>query len=177
MIQKLAARYIVDDDMKCVEIPYGNSAFSFYAVMLEGDLGSFIDKMDFDYWQNLISTMQMSNDVTVTLPKFKAGCDNIDIKRILMNYGLNKVFDSEESLEGLCSGDLKSSDMQISQTTCISVEETGSEGASETHLGFVTGNIGESVAPVNIEIDHPFLYLIQEKSTGAIIMMGVQREM
>jgi serpin B len=57
---------------------------------------------------------------------------------------------------------------QVMQDAVIKVDEEGTEAAAVS-----TGMMGTSVQePTTFHADHPFLYLITESSTGAILFAG-----
>ena len=53
--------------------------------------------------------------------------------------------------------------------TFIDVQEEGTEAAAATIVGVM---VTDSVGPLTFRADRPFLYVIKENSTGAILFMG-----
>ena len=83
--------------------------------------------------------------------------------------GVSDIFDAKKAnLTGIT--DLNTSIGCIAQKAVVKVDETGTEAAAVTG-GFDT-SIGEMETPVKFYINHPFTFVIQESSTGAILFMG-----
>jgi serpin B len=58
---------------------------------------------------------------------------------------------------------------RVIHKTYIEVNEQGTEAAAVTTVGIAETTAGTST----ISIDHPFLYIIREKSSGAILFTGI----
>jgi len=55
----------------------------------------------------------------------------------------------------------------------ININENGTEAAAATGFSMNTRSMPhETVAPVSFVADHPFLYAIVHKGTGAIVFLG-----
>jgi serpin B len=52
----------------------------------------------------------------------------------------------------------------------VKVDETGTEAAAATAV--IMGVTAMPLEPVEVRVDHPFLYLIYDQQTGAILFMG-----
>ena len=61
---------------------------------------------------------------------------------------------------------------RVIHQTYIDVQEEGTEAAAATivEIGYISGNGGGY--PIYFRVNNPFLYLIKENSTGAIIFIG-----
>jgi serpin B len=60
---------------------------------------------------------------------------------------------------------------KIKQKTFIQVNERGTEAGAATVI-ILDGSGGNDPQPVRFIANRPFLYLIKEKSTGAILFIG-----
>jgi len=60
----------------------------------------------------------------------------------------------------------------IKQKTFVEVNEEGTEAAAVTVIGMETTAFPSPSIPVQFFANRPFLYLIKEKSTGAILFIG-----
>ena len=63
------------------------------------------------------------------------------------------------------------------QNTIIEVNEEGATAASTTRVDIGATSPGPSVLPKSFNIDHPFIYLIRERQTGAILFVGKVQSM
>ena len=62
---------------------------------------------------------------------------------------------------------------EIIQKTYVEVNEKGTEVAAVTAVVMVGATRGaKKVEPIRFFADRPFMFLIREKSTGAILFMG-----
>ena len=158
--------YYADEYLQCVEIPYGNQAFSMVALLPADDknLDQLINYLDNDRWQNIVKNLN-PRDVWLKLPRFKIECD-ILLNEPVYNVGIKRIFWG--GLDNIACGDLFVS--KIQQKTFVEVNEEGTEAAAVTAI-----EIRESVnpdMPVSFFANRPFLYLIKEKSTGVILFIG-----
>ena len=61
----------------------------------------------------------------------------------------------------------------VEQKAFIKVNERGAEAAAATGVTVAAaGSTTTAAPPVEIKIDHPFIYLIRDTQTGAIIFIG-----
>ena len=151
-----------DQYLKCVELPYGNQAFSMVVILPNNsDIEQLIEYLDNDKWQNMVQKLTV-RDVSLSFPRFKIECD-LPLYGPVKNAGMKRIFIG--GLDNISDADLSVSD--IKQKTYVEVNEEGTEAAAVTSI-FVTG---EHV-PFSFIANRPFLYLIKEKSTGTILFIG-----
>ena len=164
-------QYTSNEDFTAVELPYGDSTFSM-VVMLPStekevsDLVSVLDGTHWDAWfENSIYT-----GVQIDLPKFKYEFKKL-LNDPLTDLGLGVAFSEVEAdfTRIHPDGDLFIS--RVIHQTFIDVQEEGTEAAAATivEISFTSTGGGD---PINFKADKPFLYLIKENSTGAIVFIG-----
>ena len=165
MSQQEKLPYYADQYLQCVEMPYGNDAFSMVAILpaIGSDIEQLIANLDNEKWQNIIQKLTIQRDVIVELPRFKIEC-TIPLRERVKDIGLRRIFFG--GLENISGGDLFVSD--IKQKTYIEVNEEGTEAAAVTVISIVDISTGMK----SFIADRPFLYLIKEKSTGLILFIG-----
>ena len=165
MEQENTFLYYADENLQCVELPYGNQAFSM--VVMLGDesmsLDELIDYLDDATWQNVMDNMY-DQEVWLKLPRFKIECD-MQLKEPVKNVGMQRIFVG--GFVNISDADLAVSG--IRQKTFVEVNEEGTEAAAVTVNYLVSGVPRD---PVQFFADRPFLYLIKERSTGAILFIG-----
>jgi serpin B len=62
---------------------------------------------------------------------------------------------------------------KVLQQAFVNVDETGTEAAAVTAVAMATSGHGWSSArPIAFHADHPFLYLIRDRTTGAVLFIG-----
>lgn len=163
-------RYSEDELMQIVELPYGNKAFSMLVLLPKNgkqlkDLNAALTTQD--YWKTLIAGFSKA-EVFLTLPKFKTEYSK-KLNDALTNMGMGVAFTDGADFSGMSDAPAKIS--FVKQDTYISTDEVGTEAAAVTTVGVVFTSIGISDKVV-FNANHPFIYIIRENSTGAILFMG-----
>ncbi|XP_069752959.1 neuroserpin [Narcine bancroftii] len=105
--------------------------------------------------------------VEVYLPRFKV-MQNIDLKETLASLGITELFSVDADLSAMTGN----KDLHISKavhTSFIEVSEEGSEAASASEMIAVSRML--TLNP-QVIVDHPFFFLIRNRSTGTILFMG-----
>lgn len=93
-----------------------------------------------------------------------------DLKADMMALGMKDAFDeiaadfSKMSASALFIGLLK-------QYSYVKVDEEGTEAAAVTVVAEMTSSVGPLEAQT-FHVNRPFVFLIKEKSTGAVLFMG-----
>lgn len=159
--------YALQEDYAAVELPYGDSAFSMVEILPSEDMtvGELIAMYGQEEWGQLDS-YSGTQKVTVELPKFKYGFKSL-LNDPLTGLGLGVAFGEGADFSGITT----ETDLFISRVihqTFIDVNEEGTEAAAATIV-----EMRETSAFGNyIRFDKPFIYIIKENSTGAILFMG-----
>ena len=123
------------------------------------------------------------SDTIVTLPKFKIEKRYADVKDTLKAMGMAHPFKDEADFTAMKPVNLASDDpndwnLKISKVihqVFVEVEEKGTEAAAATAIlqVIVTGSVRKKPPPPKIfRADHPFLFLIRDRRTGAILFVG-----
>ena len=167
-----------DEKIRMCELPYGNGAFVMDIILPDQDVDfkSFIDKMTGEGWINMF-TYRGTHKIVLALPKFKMEAE-YDLKDALSAMGMERAYDPKKAeLKKMCSND----DWQLwvdrtIQKSVIEVDEDGSKAAAvTTHVIKGTTSPGPE-AVINFTCDHPFMFMIRETTSGAILFMGTFTE-
>ena len=113
-----------------------------------------------------------SRKVDLKLPRFETESSTEDLIGTLKTMGIKRVFDSFfAEVPNLCEDRVYISMML--QKARIKVNESGSEAAAVT-VAQVTKctSVSRPEEPVKFYANHPFVYVIREKSTGVILFVG-----
>ena len=170
MEQTTSLPYYEDDYLQCVELPYGNKAFSMIAVLPSENrkIDKLIDHLATVQWQDITRNMKEER-VWLKLPRFKIECE-IPLNQPVMNLGMKRIFNEGKDFELIANANLKVS--EIKQKTFVEVNEEGTEAAAATALIIVAYGVRKANEPVQFFADRPFLFLIREKSSGVILFIG-----
>ena len=152
-----------------VKLPFGNGAFSFDVILpTDRSLDECIASIK-SY--GLPSGRDFKEYKTqIVLPKFEFQ-SKVEGKEVLKNMGVHDVFNTERASLPLIF--LVSFLNSIDQACQLKIDEEGGE-ASATTRGDMQFWSMSSVSDLQkvICVDHPFIYMIRENSTGAILLMG-----
>jgi serpin B len=157
----------IGDGVTAVEMPYVGGHFVADVIMpTSQSIGDFVASMSpatlTGIEQNLVSTPY----VLLTLPKFDISSQESLIP-ILQALGMTDAFDSAANFSGIDGG----RDLQVGllkQRAVMHVDEVGTTAAAATVVGGLGG--GGPLPPItNIVINHPFLFVIRDTTTGAIV--------
>ena len=161
--------YTVQDDFRAVELPYGDSAFSMVVLLPdEGvSVSDLVEAMDADRWDTWFTSSYPAN-LLVSLPKFKYDFKSL-LNDPLIDLGLGIAFTESADFSNIKpeSGIFIS---RVIHQTFIDVKEEGTEAAAATVVEMLDSAFPGG--PLQFVADRPFLYVIRENSTGAILFMG-----
>ena len=174
MHQRDVFKYTEDDLMQVVQLPYGNETFSMLVLLPTNgknlkDVTTTLTNQD--YWKTMKSRM-MSREVVLSLPKFKTQYSK-KLNDVLTKMGMGIAFTDLADFSGMSDFPAKIS--FVKQDTYISTDEAGTEAAAVTTIGVELTSAGP-VDRVVFNANHPFLYIIQENSKGAILFMGAVKK-
>jgi len=169
MNQKTMARYVALPDVTALELPYDRGGFSmiiFLPARKDG-LQELEAALSAKYTEDLLRQLE-SIEVDVHIPKFAFQVD-IPLAGILFEMGMKSAFDpavADFSRIGSVRGAHVSA---VLQRAGIEVNERGTTAWAGTAV-----HLEESMPPEPpvFLADHPFLFMILEKSSGTILFMG-----
>jgi serpin B len=111
--------------------------------------------------------------VDLTLPRFSIET-RFELAETLAAMGMTDAFDpGRADFTGIASppeGPLYVS--RVIHQANIDLDEKGTEAAAATAVGMATGGPGDTSKPIVIRADRPFLFVLTDVSTGAILFMG-----
>jgi len=108
--------------------------------------------------------------VLVTLPKFRIEGE-FSLAGPLAAMGMGDAFTEKADFSGIA----RERPLFISEVyhkAFVTVDEQGTEAAAATGGAVTLGNVPLSELPVMFTADHPFLFLIRDRPSGAILFMG-----
>ena len=157
----------ISDDELMAEFDYGGKAFQLQIIMpIKQKINDYIAGLNGEKYVQMLTEMQ-STETIVTMPKFKHSYENQLIEN-MKKMGICRVFNEDAQL-GKLSSYRGLSVTKLQQNTLIEVNEEGTTAAAVT-----MGEIGPTanVLPSRFIIDHPFIYIIRERTTGVILFIG-----
>jgi serpin B len=163
-----------DENVLVVELPYAPPKRDFLQlamlVMLPAkglDLDDLEKKLSGDQLQKW-RTQMVEQRVNVILPKFTSTAA-FSLNDSLQNMGMKDAFTNGADFSRI-TGTTDLSIGKVLHKAFISVDENGTEAAAATAVTMNRTSMPSQ--PVVFRADRPFVYIVVEKSTGAILLMG-----
>ncbi len=159
------------ENMKCklLELPYKGNHLSMVLLLPDETEGlpKIEANLDVDVLNKMMSAMKEVK-VRVSIPKFKF-TQSFNLHETLSQMGIEDLFiGGKADLSGINGGrDLSVS--KVIHKAFIEVNEEGSEAAAATAVTLMKRSL--DMSPEFIA-DHPFLFLIRDNSSGAILFLG-----
>ncbi len=172
MVQHATFNYFKGTGFAAIELPYNQGNYNMVVLLPdEGkSVSDVIATLTLDNW-NTWSRQFTETDIQLQLPKFKYEYEEKNMKPILTALGMGVAFDSDNAdfTRINPNGGLYIS--RVLHKTFIETNEEGSEAAAVTAVEVGVTSIGPD-QPLYFTVDRPFVYFIQEKSTGTILFIG-----
>jgi serine protease inhibitor len=164
--------YTSNEYFSAVELPYGDSAYSMVVCLpyQKTDIADLVAMLNVSNWDAWFEDSNVTG-VRIDLPKFKYGFKDL-LNDPLKNLGLEVAF---VPLEADFSKINPNGVLYISRVihqSFIDVQEEGTEAAAATIVEVKNYSAGGGDTPILFKVDRPFLYIIKENSTGAILFIG-----
>ncbi len=189
-----------DPDSVCIAKDYAIYDLAFDSSK-EGDKGAYfmrivlptIDDMGKRMAQLEIVEKQLTGDITsnchyerfdavdIAMPKFKLHQNTISIVDMLKSMGMKRAFDGAAEFYAMPNTTPQPSDPSkyllinaVYHNAFIEIDEKGGEAGGAAAIAMEQASIGNDghLKEYKFTVDHPFIYMIMEKSTGAAIFMG-----
>ncbi|MCF8357690.1 MAG: leucine-rich repeat protein [Prolixibacteraceae bacterium] len=169
MNEELIYGYYEDEDIQSIFVPYKCNQFSMIVILPKMQFGilDVEEKINSDYLAKIYKFSQ-SVDVDLSLPKFRIESE-IYPKDDIIEMGYPEMFSDLADFSGLSSNEYLKID-DIIHKTFIEVDEKGTEAAAVTKMDMLT--VSAFTIPKVFKADHPFIFLIVDNRTDAILFMG-----
>ncbi len=164
------ATYYDNEYLKAVSLPYGRGDYRMTILTPnlwtnpDHTVDDLIDRFTWENWESWLTGFYPV-DFTVGLPRFKFEYE-VDLKEILQTLGMEIAFNptradfSNMFVDGVGWID------KVKQKAFVQVDEKGTEAAAVTMVSWL-----ESLPP-RLVCDRPFLVVIHEDVSGAILFIG-----
>ncbi len=160
--------YVKSGNVVGVELPYDGNELSM--VIMTNAAGTFVDfekGLTFSKVNELINGIRYS-EVRLSMPKFEFE-SKFGLKQTLQTMGMVLPFQDNADFTGIST----QSDLHIDDVihkAFVSVDEAGTEAAAATAV--IVGTTSIPVEQAVVTLDQPFVFLIRDIQTGAIIFIG-----
>lgn len=157
---------------EAIELPYNQGNYTMDIILPDAGktVNDIIPQLSQQNW-NTWSSLFVNRDIQLQLPKFEYKYNEEKMKTILSDMGMGIAFDSNHAdfTRINSNGGLYIS--RVLHKTYIKTDEEGSEAAAVTAVEIGVTSVGPD-QPYYFTINRPFVYFIQEKSTGTILFIG-----
>jgi serine protease inhibitor len=169
MTRKHSFMYAEEDGLQILELPYAGENLSML-LLLPGEVNG-LSKVEeslavktLDKWtRNLQET-----EVEVWLPRFELKFP-FRLDDTLKSMGMQNAFSTKADFSGM-DGSQELYLGAVLHKAFVAVNEQGTEAAAATAVVMQTKALAFS--PIIFRADHPFVFLILEKTTGSILFIG-----
>lgn len=165
-------RYAEIGGHQLVDLPYRDGNYGFVVVLPpEGGYDAFESTLTGDRLWRWLDRMEPRVG-TVRMPKFgfRSG---FQLSGVLKALGMRTAFTADADFSGMATKEAGES-MTIDEVyhqTFIEVDEKGTEAAAATAVVVAVSAV-RGQDPFDLTIDRPFLFLIRERQTGAVLFLG-----
>lgn len=155
-----------------IDLPFHGNKLSMLAILPNKDvaLDAFIQNFSLSTFESINNGMQ-NQHVSLSLPKFRIESSFSDLNQQMSSVGLSLAFSPNADFSRMFIMGQNQKIESLVQKTFFAATEGGIEAAAAT--GASMGNGGHEVGvSVPFRLDRPFLFLIKENSTDAILFIG-----
>jgi serpin B len=122
---------------------------------------------------NMFESLLQRQQGDVRLPPFHLSYD-VDLREPLENMGVHRIFQNPAALFSMAPKRDGAKLKGIVQGGSIIVDEHGIRGDAATVMNGIYGGIeGPGPSPFHMLLNHPFLFLIRDNATNALLFSGV----
>jgi serpin B len=166
---------VPEDGVQLLELPYEGDATSMVIVLPDArdGLGRVEKALTGARISGWLAKLKPER-VDVQLPKFKIEMpEPLMLSGILKDLGIRRAFDhTQADFTAIAPA---SEQLEISEAfhkAFIEVDEKGTEAAAATAISMRAGSAMPTEPPKSFVCDHPFMFLIRDRDSGAILFMG-----
>ena len=174
MRQDLDLRYWADEALgvEAVSIPY--EAMSMVVLLPgTGRLSALEDALDAAFLDRVVAGWEPTL-VDLKLPRFEVRCTS-QLTEALRGLGIEAGFDTLRSdFSGVTDHPEGLSISSVMHDAWVKVDEEGTEAAAATSMDLLCDDSSEEEPPeaIPFHIDRPFVFVIRDDETGAVLFMG-----
>ncbi len=160
--------YTKGEGYQAVELLYDGEELSMVILLpASGNFQAFESGLQAQKVADIISSLQLTK-VALTMPKFEFD-SGFSLKDTLTEMGMPIAFSGAADFSGMTGAP----DLCISEVlhkAFVSVDEKGTEAAAATAV--IMRETATPGQPVEVTLDRPFIFLIRDIGTGAVLFVG-----
>ncbi|WP_276499827.1 serpin family protein [Pontibacter litorisediminis] len=159
--------YYQDQTKEVLDLPYGNKQYSMTLMVPKAghnvqEVVQELNEASLSSWLSAADTSKLE----LHMPKFKLEYEK-ELNELLEQLGMGIAFSEDANLSRMVEGMGNLAISEVKHKTFVEVNEEGTEAAAATSVGIVVTSL-----PPSIRINRPFVFLIRERSSNAILFIG-----
>jgi serpin B len=168
MRQTTSLGYTRESGYTAVELPYSGGEISMVLVVPDaGEFEAFESGLNADQLSSIMEGLER-REVALSMPRFEMESE-FSLNQALAAMGMGGAFTTAADFSGMTDpSELFISD--VIHKAFVSVDEAGTEAAAATAV--VMRLSAMPAEPVEVTVDRPFVFLIRDIQTGAILFVG-----
>lgn len=160
-----------EGSLQAIELPYKNNALSMVVILpakVDGlaEIEKSLTAGNLKAW---LAAMALQ-EVAISLPKFKMTWGTQNIAATLQDMGIKDAFTPGANFSGMTSRPEGLFISAVFHKAFVDVNEEGTEAAAATAVVMMPG--GPPHKPKVFTADRPFVFLIKDNASGAVLFMG-----
>jgi serpin B len=171
--------YVQTNDFQAVDLIYrhGDASMLVLLPMRRNGLQHLEETLSIEMLNDTLSRMR-GRTVDLTLPRFTMTSSTVPVHTFLEMLGVRRLFDSARAdlsgINGKVPPDPEALVVShVLHNAFVDVNERGTEAAAATAVQFLLGaSPAYREAPVVFRADHPFVFAIRDRRSGAILFLG-----
>ena len=171
MNQQSNFNYYKGTNYRALEIPYGNGNYNMLIILPNDniDLNQLLSRVNGTFLHQINSDLT-KHQVNLFLPRFQVNF-NLLLNNPLISLGMVDAFGPGADFSNI-SETMKLFISKVIHKTYIKVGEEGTEAAAVTAVIIDKAVNYDPAQTEMFSVDHPFIFLITEKNSGAILFAG-----
>jgi serpin B len=160
--------YTQGQGYQAVELPYkGGQASMLLIVPDQGQFESFEAELDAEQVRSIVGALE-PQEVELTMPKFSFEA-NASLAPTLANMGMPDAFGDAADFSGM-TGDRSLFISDVFHKAFVAVDEAGTEAAAATAV--VMAEMALPISNIVLTVDRPFVFMIRDTESGALLFVG-----
>lgn len=164
------------DGVRVLELPYAGGDLSMVFVLPAERTGAGalpaveaqLSQASLSRWRSTLQEVE----VQVQIPRFRLEPPTVRLSDHLEAMGMPLAFDSHADFSGIATLRDGLYISEVFHKAFVEVNEEGTEAAAATAVVMVTRSAAPRPEPPRFIADHPFLFLLMDRQTGAVLFLG-----
>lgn len=160
--------YFAGKGVQAVELPYDGGEVSMVLLVPDrGAFSAFEEALSAQVVTDILARMEQIS-VNLAMPRFKYDA-TLSLADTLRAMGMPEAFSANADFSGM-DGTRNLAITDVFHKAFVAVDEAGTEAAAATAV--IIGLTAMPASPVDLTVDRPFIFLIRDIQTGAILFVG-----